>query len=118
MGNITIDCLNDCLSILFAEDAVVSVECENLDVALGLGGRVRERASEWFSGNGLSMSVDRTKEVVFSLRPTDCSTVGFLGLHLDTHLTWSVHIDHLSSKLSRNIYVLRNLSISRFARPI
>lgn len=43
--------------------------------------------------------------------PVD-DTVRFLGVFLDPGLTWSEHVTRLSDKLSRVIYLLRNLAHS------
>ena len=38
------------------------------------------------------------------------STQKVLGLHIDEHLTWTTHIDHLCSAISSKISLLRQLA--------
>lgn len=45
------------------------------------------------------------------------ASVKFLGITLDPILTWNCHIDSLSTKLSKNIYLLRKL-VSRVPSKI
>lgn len=59
-----------------------------------------------------SVNKEKTEEFVFSLKRTEVRNVKFLGLQLDTRLTWWAHVDYLCAKLARNIFVLRQLSSS------
>ena len=44
-----------------------------------------------------------------SIKPTECTK--FLGVHIDNHLSFSNHVDHIISKCSSRIYLLRQLKI-------
>lgn len=103
------DYLSRCLTILFADDSTLSVACDDLERADELFASTQSDAFKWFSGGGLCMNSNKTEKVIFSLKDVESSSVKFLGIYLDTRLTWSVHVDQLSKKLSKNIFVLRNL---------
>ena len=74
-------------------------------------------ASQWMKLNKLSLNKDKTKLIIFHSRfksinanlsikldkfklvPVD--HVKYLGIYLDTHLSWGFHINQLSKKLSQ-----------------
>ena len=54
----------------------------------------------------------KTESLTFTLRANECrhQSVKFLGIHIDTELTWDAHGHKLAGKLSSAIFILRNLS--------
>lgn len=56
----------------------------------------------------------KTEQLNFNLRRglpiNNPESVKFLGIHMDSKLTWEPHIKYISSKLSRVIYLLKSLS--------
>lgn len=79
---------------------------------------VRETQSDiqaWFLANRLCLSAAKTQLVNFSLRMGDGSLAGasnaarFLGVYLDSKLTWEEHVIYLSKRLSKVIYLIKNL---------
>lgn len=67
----------------------------------------------WFQANGFMLNQNKTQELYFSLRnsPIDnCLThVKFLGVLIDCKLSWEYHIDYITGKLSRVIFLLKQL---------
>ncbi|KAG8270485.1 hypothetical protein J6590_108423 [Homalodisca vitripennis] len=79
-----------------------------------------------FNELNLKTNPSKSSFIKFSLRQTDSDysptvmldeteitevyAMKFLGIHLDRGLTWDSHVDHVCSKLSSGIYVLRKLS--------
>ncbi len=72
----------------------------------------------------LSLNEDKTELIIFrskqhmdykiNIKPNDIllqptASVKYLGLYLDNHLSWTVHINHLSKKLSRANGILSKL---------
>ena len=71
------------------------------------------KINEWFENHGLKLNEDKTNILQFKLRnnvtdPTISNTkiVKFLGLNLDSKLSWSDHIHFLSKKLSSTRYAI------------
>jgi len=84
------------------------------------------KLSDWFFANKLSLNVGKTKYAIFTpsgkqihaqnktikLNNVTISrekSIKFLGLHLDEHLTWKMHITKLKSKLSSALFVLNKI---------
>lgn len=100
---------------LFADDTTVSFAAESLEKAVEGSMAAQERAEEWFCLNRLLLNQSKTQHVVFSMRDAGDANQGvqsvkFLGVSLDPKLQWGSHVDELSRKLGRNIFVLRNLA--------
>lgn len=100
---------------LFADDTSLLNRGPVLADVLSESGLARSSCLSWFNANMLCMNAEKTQELVFSLRDTGeingMEHVDFLGVRLDHRLNWECHVDQLSRKLSRNVYVLRSLSL-------
>ena len=79
----------------------------------------------WFKANKLSLNVSKTNYILFrnkgkvpakltvsinGMPISQVSNTKFLGLFIDEALTWDNHITHISSKISKNIGIIRKLS--------
>lgn len=111
------ECVPEAKTILFVDDTTLALKSSDPYSLLELSRVLRSRALNWFSVNGLCVNEDKTQELMFSLRKHDVVTgeadsVRFLGVHLDSTLTWGTHIDSLAAKLSSNIFALRILAFS------
>ena len=103
--------------ILFADDTSISVQNKNIEQLSATVCEVESRAEQWFKANKLTLNRDKTVHMIFSLRdksghnvPDPQDSTKFLGVYVDDKLTWHVHIDNLSKKLSKNTFILRNLA--------
>ena len=80
-----------------------------------------DRIFLWLNSNKLSLNVKKTQFMVFSLKKhitanTDMCInnqiiyrvehITFLGVILDSHLTWSYHIQHVKLKIAKSIGIL------------
>lgn len=98
---------------LFADDTTVSFAANSLEESLRGSMMARERAKSWFSSNRLLLNAEKTNQVVFTMRELSVpnpSEINFLGVVLDPKLQWGKHIEALSKKLNKSIYVLRNIA--------
>ena len=76
--------------------------------------------SDWFKANKLTLNLNKTVAMKFwktkpmaQLQISDyvipwVDKTKFLGLWLDSDLTWKVHIENLCLRLKRNMYLLKN----------
>lgn len=71
-------------------------------------------ASNWFKANFFLLNNQKTQSIIFTLRQITETTenvgsVKLLGMDLDSKLNWKNHITSVCSRLSRIIFLLRNL---------
>jgi hypothetical protein len=98
-------------SYLFADDLALSFmsSCEN-DINY-LKVKKTDIINEWCSANGLSINKSKTQDIIFSLKPGhELTTTTFLGVAINSNLNWDTHVDTLSKKMSRGIFMLRRLN--------
>lgn len=99
-------------TIQYADDTTLY----NIDDNINNLNRTKEvaqyAAKEWFTCNKLSLNVDKTIHINFSLKDiySEADTVKFLGIHIDKKLNWKSHINAVCNKLSGIIFLLRKLS--------
>ena len=112
--------------ILFADDTNIVYSHENIfDLILNVNNELT-KLSNWFKANKLSLNVKKTnfmlfgtKQMVLNNNPIyimfdgiqleRVSNTKFLGVFIDEHLNWKCHIANLSSKISRNLGILRKI---------
>ena len=88
--------------------------------------------SMWLSANKLSLNIGKTKYMVYhsinkqivypnlkisNIEIERVQQFNFLGLLLDNHLHWKLHIDHISSKISKVTGIMYKLKLS-YPKPI
>lgn len=106
--------------IQFVDDITIQFESRDIERILKMSLASQSRALKWFEVNGLSMNHSKTQNMVLSLRDTgehlgSVPSVKLLGLRIDNSITWSVHVDDLSSTLSRSIFV-QDASLSLYPK--
>lgn len=107
-------------SILYADDSTFFITSKNYNELEKLANETLTNASDWFHSNGLLLNKEKTQNLIFTLNQNlvpsyyneqngFVSSAKFLGLYVDGQLTWNTHIDHLTTRLSRVIYLLSRL---------
>jgi hypothetical protein len=100
--------------LLFADDFGLKVACKNrLDLEQNLI-RSSFLLKDWCSANNLSLNTDKISDVLFTydnsmIKNTEKIPLKFLGVWIDSNLDWSSHVNYVSKKMSRGLYMLRRL---------
>ena len=108
----------------YADD--VSIMCgflkDNVDQSLIKMQIEVDNIKSWCTTNNLCLNVNKT--VSLTINSTKCfippfkdssgaslesPTLRFLGIHFDTKLSWSVHVDYIIKKCSQRLHVIRLL---------
>ena len=114
--------LNHCASILFADDTTLYKTQRNLNYLKWCIQDDMQILSDWFKANKLTLNLEKTISLLFQQSGSckeleitiDTVTIRtsketkFLGMWLDHHLTWSIHIQKLITKLKCNINLLKH----------
>jgi hypothetical protein len=111
--------------ILYADDtSILCFKSNNNELAIALRG-ILELINWWFSSNSLTLNLTKTNWVHFSSEPNtsininmnyrgieinSMNTVKFLGLIIESTLTWKEHITYIATKLSSASYAIRTLT--------
>lgn len=106
--------LTDSHAIFYADDTTLMLSCDNLGDALDRSSELLSRAELWFTANKLALNRAKTSTLVSTLRDVsgvegNCP-VKFLGVHLDSDLSWRSHGDNLANSLTSVCYALRQLA--------
>jgi hypothetical protein len=113
-------------TIMYADDTTLfcNIDYSNLAQTENTINRELDKISQWLSCNKLSLNVGKTKSMVFhskgrqrthpQLAINGCdieyvSKFNFLGLMLNTRLSWDDHIDMISLKITKVSGILNRL---------
>ena len=100
-------------TILFADYTNLPDINNNLEDLLNDISDTQSIIQNWCLANRLNLNTSKTELMIFSLRNTEESSnpthVKFLGLYLDPKLSWDEYTTHVCKKISKNIYLFRNL---------
>ena len=84
-----------------------------------------KQISCWLKANKLPLDTDKTNYVIFRPREKKYNyaiqikidnqllkqkdSIKYLGLHIDSHLTWKPHIEHITKKIKRYIGIISKI---------
>ena len=115
---------SDVLSfILFADDSNVFFSHNNPNTLVHTVNSELQKVTQWIRANKLSLNLQKTKYMLFSntieALPIDIifddtplekvSHIKFLGIIVDSKLSWKLHIDNICKTISRNIGIINRL---------
>jgi len=112
--------------ILFADDSTLSTsfkKCDADTIAISINHEL-SKVYDWLIANKISVNTEKTKFIIFSYKNTpiispiflgnsqitETSSMKFLGVTLDKHITFKYHVDNIAKKLSRSVGILYKLS--------
>ena len=110
--------------ILFADDTTLYQSSKDINLIINNLSKELETLTHWFKANKLSLNINKTKYVIFTKTPNILITqnlklggevihrvdnIKFLGIHIDSNLNWSKHIQHCRNKMSSGLYALKSV---------
>ena len=106
-------------STLFADDTTIYGTASNYDELVRKINSDLARLSEWFKANKLTLNVEKSYGCIFGMNQKHendflidgktieiSNTVKYLGVYVDSHLTWLPHINFIANKISQTIGAL------------
>ena len=115
-------CSNDLEFILFADDTRIFFEHSDLDVITSHLNDQLNDVSTWLKANKLSINVKKTKLMIFRSRQKtlpitrqiilenyvleQVDNTKFLGVYIDQHLEWKIHVNFIAAKISKSVWLL------------
>ena len=97
-------------NIVFADDTTFMHKHNSLNELETLKNSTLTHVKSWFSANGFLLNESKTESLVFTLKQFDTHKCKMLGIVIDTKLTWQEHVNYISVKLSRVVYLLRRIN--------
>ena len=122
----------DYILLSFADDTSLYLSDSNIDTLFQTANVEINNLYDWFCANRLSLNANKTKFIV--IRPpnlkcefaklnikingvclqqigkhTDECSTKFLGVHIDEHLSWKYHFNHINNKISRALFMLKQV---------
>jgi hypothetical protein len=113
--------------VLFADDSNVFISHSSYSELFKILNKELILVSDWFKANRLSLNLNKTNYILFSshrkstpqekgnvmidsIDIPQVTSVKFLGVYLDQHVTWNTHIEQISRKIAKNIGILSRIS--------
>jgi len=109
---------------IFADNTNIIFSCSNPTELKDEINVVIEKISKWFQANLLILNFNKTNYIQFTAKHkpavdlpirykdnliNNTYSTNFLGLTLDSTLSWKTHVDQLSSKLNSACHIIRTL---------
>ncbi|CAD0198524.1 unnamed protein product [Chrysodeixis includens] len=110
--------------VLFADDTTIILDCKNMDTFKTEIYKTLEDVIQWLDLNKLKINIEKTKFINFKTYKSknldlnisynnspikQIHSAKFLGITLDTHLSWKEHINNLCTKINRFVFALRKV---------
>ena len=110
---------------LFADDTTVLIRHRSINSLVDTTNLELSHLCQWFKSNRLSVNVDKTKFMFFTLHShlryqtlsiimdnvpiQRTASTKFLGVHFDELLSWDAHITYIASKISKSIGIIKKV---------
>ena len=106
-------CIDRGEMVQYADDTTYHTRCHSKDGGIHSTGQATTQLQNWFETNKLALNIEKTKMVhFFTTRRENLETqhAKFLGVTLDSRLTWLPHVDALAKTLSTACYAVRKIT--------
>src|SRR5690606_26440980 len=127
--------LLECRTVSFADDTSVICRGASVESLISSANQQLSLAYEWFTVNRLTFNASKTKFVLFKppqvavhipvssigvngVCLSEVDSIRCLGVNLSGNLSWSSHINHVSSRLSYVLATLYKLRISNVPESV
>ena len=108
---------------IFADDTMIGVSDKSITKIQQLLQNAVNEANKWFGQNKLTLNINKCNVLIISnknivdsidifingVKLPFVKSAKYLGVEIDSKLSWSNHIDGLCKKLSSQLYILRRL---------
>ena len=108
---------------LFADDSSLTASAKNIDELLLKINKELPNIYDWLCANKLTLNLRKTKYLIFQPRQKvdynllpplsiggqcleQVSKIKYLGIYIDSHLSWHDHIDYVCDKVSKSINIM------------
>lgn len=99
--------------ILFTDDTTISVNSSDLNLLQLCMNQALSMTVDWFNTNKLKLNTGKTSKLIFTTKNVEIDQLGksarFLGVTLDSGLTWDQHVHGLAERLCKVVYLLKTL---------
>ena len=116
-------CLSNAFCNIFADDTMIGVSDKSIKKIQQLLQNAVNEAIKWFGQNKLTLNINKCNVLIISnknivdsiaifingVKLPFVKSAKYLGVEIDSKLSWSSHIDGLCKKLSSQLYILRRL---------
>ena len=106
--------INECelTTIMYADDTSFVIKTKKCLDTPQIAAELLEDAQQWFTQNELFLNENKTIITNFEIKQNARNeNIKFLGVCVDSCLSWQYHITYLSSKLSRVVFAVRRISM-------
>ena len=111
---------------LFADDISLTASAKNIDELLFEINKELPNIYDWLFANKLTLNLRKTKYLIFQPRQKvdynllfplsiagQCleqeSKIKYLGIYIDSHLSWHDHIDYVCDRVSKSINIMTKI---------
>jgi len=110
--------------VLFADDTSMIISTSDRKQFTNTINRIIIKIIEWFKSNSLSLNIDKTYFLQFHTKTnpkydfqtsyenrqiTEAQNIEFLGIIIDSNLSWKQHIDDIIPKLNKACFAIRSV---------